>query len=360
MELRFDIGRPVTISGPTSQFLSNIRNDHKKTLAEEKRSRQIISQLGKSKGLKNIGLKDNDIDFDSGLCFRLNGHKNIQLAIDNGQIYSTKQIENMKREGRRVGADEESDQGAEHMLDRLPDQWFSDIDTVYINQVTLAALNRLILVFIGNDLTAEYIFTGLEQSCLSKDGPAYIAIAFRGKTLYHQYQDRANRIANAIFISYEYGTDIIPTLQMYYLLRRVLPISQDTAVVKLHTKTKVKWLHVVSDFIFNSTWDELERKLQESGQRTITDPSYMHTLSIDSYFLENYKKKYSNNLDPSPNACFAAGSIFYCHAGVFDKIIEFMSNNVCRCYFVNNMYINNVIIRDSPIHFIERLFGLLV
>jgi transposase len=36
---------------------------------------------------------------------------------------------------------------------------------------------------------------------------------------------------------------------------------------------------------------------------------------------------------------------------------DLLSKNNYRSFFLNNMYINNFLIKDSPVHFLERLFG---
>ena len=55
---------------------------------------------------------------------------------------------------------------------------------------------------------------------------------------------------------------------------------------------------------------------------------------------------------------FVAGTIFYCRSIVFEKVIQFMENNNYKSYLLNNLYENNSINKDySPIHFLERVFG---
>ena len=55
---------------------------------------------------------------------------------------------------------------------------------------------------------------------------------------------------------------------------------------------------------------------------------------------------------------FIAGTIFFCQSIVFDSVINFIKNNNYKSYFLNNLYDNNQVnVQNSPIHFIERLFG---
>jgi hypothetical protein len=57
---------------------------------------------------------------------------------------------------------------------------------------------------------------------------------------------------------------------------------------------------------------------------------------------------------------FIATTIFFSESIVIKKVLEFIKNNNYRGYFLNNMYDDNTVNFDnSPIHFIERLFGLI-
>jgi hypothetical protein len=60
------------------------------------------------------------------------------------------------------------------------------------------------------------------------------------------------------------------------------------------------------------------------------------------------------------NLSFALSTIFACESKLMLKILEFINNNNFRQYFINNLYDTNIILyKNSPIHFIERLFGII-
>jgi hypothetical protein len=57
---------------------------------------------------------------------------------------------------------------------------------------------------------------------------------------------------------------------------------------------------------------------------------------------------------------FVAGTIFYATNIVFDSVLKFIKTNNYREYLLNNLYENNSINKDySPIHFLERVFGII-
>jgi hypothetical protein len=70
--------------------------------------------------------------------------------------------------------------------------------------------------------------------------------------------------------------------------------------------------------------------------------------------IKEHEQKLNMNYD------FVAGTIFYCSTIVFEKVIKFMENNNYKSYLLNNLYENNSINKNySPIHFLERVFGVI-
>ena len=68
--------------------------------------------------------------------------------------------------------------------------------------------------------------------------------------------------------------------------------------------------------------------------------------------------KYQNYIDI--NKYFIGATMFFSDKIVFDKIIDFIKNNNYRSYFINNLYDTNSVNKlASPVHFLERLFGLI-
>ena len=60
------------------------------------------------------------------------------------------------------------------------------------------------------------------------------------------------------------------------------------------------------------------------------------------------------------NHKFIGGTIFYTTNDILEKVVEFVSKNNYRQFLLNNLYENNSINKNySPIHFIERLFGVI-
>jgi hypothetical protein len=98
----------------------------------------------------------------------------------------------------------------------------------------------------------------------------------------------------------------------------------------------------------------LEKKINSN---CIGDNKYYMNLFEDT-FNNELKIKYVNEINK--NNVFVIGTIFYCKSDVFKKVSNFIQKYNYRSYLLNNLYENNCINTDfSPIHFLERLFGVI-
>jgi hypothetical protein len=155
-----------------------------------------------------------------------------------------------------------------------------------------------------------------------------------------------------IGISRNYGNDIIPSLQLYWYLNKNIKFEN---VIKTHTKSDFIWFNDLNDYLFSNNFDIFEKC------NCVGHPDYYLSIydkkSFENKTLEKLKIKYYDKINKK---YFVKGSIFYCKKDIFDKVINFMLNNNYRQYFTNNLYDSNIInITNSPIHWLERLFGII-
>jgi hypothetical protein len=156
----------------------------------------------------------------------------------------------------------------------------------------------------------------------------------------------------AIYKCNEFGTDIIPTMLMY---NDILKSHHFPHIIKLHTK-RIKAHYVKLTKYLLSTPLKTLIKNKHHNCNCIGFPENYISLKEDIYnktILSRYKSQMKQNT-------FVAGTIFYARDVVFDSVLKFMKTNNYREYLLNNLYENNSINKDySPIHFLERLFGII-
>ena len=156
-----------------------------------------------------------------------------------------------------------------------------------------------------------------------------------------------------IFMSNNYGSDIIPSLQAMNYIFNNYNIEY---VYKIHTKNKKNILDKALS-ILNIDINVLINKIDNNICNCVGNETLITKMKIDPFNKKLVKlyKKYINI-----NKSFIASTIFFCHSNVIKKVLEFIENNNTISYFINNMYDTNMINYDnSPLHFIERLFGII-
>ena len=216
--------------------------------------------------------------------------------------------------------------------------------------------NLLLLVFIGNEEIGITLINKIIQYKLIQS-KFNIAFCFNSENIFSSENIKNSIKTNfknyAIYICKEHGTDIIPTLLMYKDISKNYKFEH---ILKFHTKSIVIPFNELTDYLLSKPlYQLLKYKLKNCN--CIGHPDYYKDLFKDAF---NNKLKYLNRhfLDSHKN--FVAGTIFYSSTIMFDTILEFIKNNNYRSYLLNNLYENNSINKDfSPIHFLERLFGII-
>jgi hypothetical protein len=217
----------------------------------------------------------------------------------------------------------------------------------------------LLLVFIGD----EHIGIDLIERIIKyKSIQNYFNVAFCFNHKIQNIKHIKELITNnfdfyAIYKSKELGSDIIPTLLMY---DDIIKTHKFQHIFKFHTKSINSHYLNLTNFLISIPLIDLinqnEHLLLMSN--CIGEPNYYINLQFD-YFNDILKKKHSSKIDFNKN--FIAGTIFYTSSIVFDTVLDFVKNNNYRSFLLNNLYENNAINKDfSPIHFLERLFGLII
>jgi hypothetical protein len=236
-----------------------------------------------------------------------------------------------------------------------------DIITDLLIQKKYDCLNdnyeQILLVFIGNlgigiDLINKIIAYKNKQSNFN------IAFCFNKKIFkLKELKGLKELIKNnfdfyAIFTCKELGTDITPTLLMY---NEIIKNHNFKHIIKLHTKSIKDCYEKLSNYLLSVPLKDLLIN-QKENCNCIGCPEKYLNLFNDPY-NNKLKNKYLSNINI--NNYFVAGTIFYTTDIIMNTVLEFTKKNY-RYYLLNNLYENNSINQSfSPIHFLERLFGVI-
>uniref|UniRef100_A0A6C0CVA4 DUF5672 domain-containing protein n=1 Tax=viral metagenome TaxID=1070528 RepID=A0A6C0CVA4_9ZZZZ len=218
----------------------------------------------------------------------------------------------------------------------------------------------LLLVFMGNIQIGKELVTKIIH--YSKTQEFSIAFCFNSFEVMEHFKETIEKNFNhyIIYKSNEYGTDITSSLLMYYDISLKYKFKY---VMKLHTKTiRPQFDELVNFLLLQPLENVLKLKTPYcnciGNQKHYMSIVFQKNLRYDKHnkvLLEKYKYEFD-----SFKRIFVAGTIFLSESIVFDSVVKFMKRNNYHSFLLNNLYENNSVNMDnSPIHFLERLFGVI-
>jgi hypothetical protein len=223
---------------------------------------------------------------------------------------------------------------------------FSNFDTT---------IDLLIIVFIGNEERGLDLIRKI--SVYKKFQEFNISFCFNSADVFGSIklkQEIKNNFKNyGVYISKNLGTDITSTILMVDDIYKEYNFKH---IIKLHTKSISKHYEELTNYLLDKPLNKLLH--ERNNYCNCIGNKKFYTDLVEDIFNNDLKIKHASEIDCEK--LFVAGTIFYCPAIVFKKVSEFIQKNNYRCYLLNNLYENNSINKDfSPIHFLERVFGVI-
>ena len=160
---------------------------------------------------------------------------------------------------------------------------------------------------------------------------------------------------NVDFIIYkcnEFGNDIIPSILLYDKIKQNIQFDY---IIKIHTKTNTRWRENLINYLFKTNFYTLKKSANTTNSNVVGCKKYFSNPQHSKY-NKQLIEKYNNFIDKK---YFIAGTMFFCKKELFEKMSNFIQENNFKQFLFNNMYDTNNIIINSPIHFLERLFGII-
>ena len=213
-------------------------------------------------------------------------------------------------------------------------------------------ISLLVLVFIGNEEKGNDLIEKLIE--YKKTQRMNVSFCFNSLSIMNNLKLKIKDFFQyyAIYLSKEFGTDITPTLLMYDDISKNHEFKH---IIKLHTKSITDQYEDLTKYLLSVPLKTL--CLKKHNSNCIGNENY-YTILKDDVF--NKQLLFSHHTYLNIEKTFVAGTIFYCENIVMQKVVDFVKNNNFKSYLLNNLYENNSINKNySPIHFLERLFGII-
>lgn len=208
--------------------------------------------------------------------------------------------------------------------------------------------NLMIICFIGNLQIGLTLINELNKY----EEDFNLCLIYKKDIRIEELETQLKKKEYILFESNNFGTDIIPSLMCYELIKHKFDFKY---IIKLHTKSDKTWFNDLTNFLLINKLRDLINYLESSNTNCISHPNYqIKNQNNQCIYLIN---KYIDILDK--NKSFIKGTIFICSIKTFDKVFNFFLKNYKSILFCN-MYDSNAINeKKSYIHFLERLFGLI-
>jgi len=213
-------------------------------------------------------------------------------------------------------------------------------------------ISLLVLVFIGNEEKGNDLIEKLIE--YKKTQRMNVSFCFNSHSIMNNLKLKIKDFFQyyAIYLSKEFGTDITPTLLMYDDISKNHEFKH---IIKLHTKSITDQYEDLTKYLLSVPLKTL--CLKKHNSNCIGNENYYTILKNDIF---NKQLLFSHHTYLNIEKTFVAGTIFYCENIVMEKVVDFVKNNNFKSYLLNNLYENNSINKNySPIHFLERLFGII-
>jgi hypothetical protein len=225
-----------------------------------------------------------------------------------------------------------------------------------VDKMDTAVSPLLILAFMGNETRGKDLLEKIKK--YKKIQKFNIAFCFNAT---ENFDDLKKEIENefthySIYNCIELGTDITPTLLMYHDIKK---LRQFQHIIKLQTKSVSKMYHDLTNYLLNKPFIKLVGRKPKNSNCIGENNSYAYVNNNEDVFNKILLHKYKSHVHFDNK--FVKGTIFSCETKVFDAVLKFIENNNYQSYLLNNFYENNSINYDnSPIHYLERLFGIII
>ena len=213
-------------------------------------------------------------------------------------------------------------------------------------------ISLLVLVFIGNEERGIDLIEKL--IVYKKTQRMNVSFCFNSLTVMNSLKLKIKNFFQnyAIYSSNDLGTDITPTLLMYDDISKNYQFEH---IIKLHTKSINDHYEDLTNYLLSVPLKTL--CLKKLNSNCVGNENFYTILKNDIF---NKQLLFAHHKYINVEKTFVAGTIFYCENIVMKKVLDFVKNNNFKSYLLNNLYENNSINSNySPIHFLERLFGVI-
>ena len=345
----------------TSSIIINIDNNFKLKSYNENNNLNLFLQKTNLNPYLFLGIMnikhDNFINFDFNFCRKANNLKLnnsdlidyiFNIGLNDGIFFHPKQLINYNNNIELLEDNNKeiyvNDNKNYYRLNDYCNSIYNRDVNSFLSNFTIINIPKdyynksiLILLFWGDNEIGHKILKKLEN------------INFQFNLLIIKKKGLDYKFSSNYFIieTNEYGNDIIPGIIGFNFINQLLIFDY---ILKLQTKSNDVWRNENIDYFLYKNEQEFIDLLE--NKEFVCNPKYERNICFKMISKESFEGFYQEG------DTFPAGSIFFVKKSKFENIIKFIKKYGYLKYFLQNLYDNHSVLRKkSPIHFLERLFG---
>jgi len=284
-------------------------------------------------------------------------------GIKSGLICSKYQILNFYKNCQII---EENDyikirnNGCEYLINDFCNLFFYKIPLTFFNDKLNILFQKLknselvIILHIGDNDVGYTLLNKIFENNYLKDCCIAINLVYFDNDIINFIKDNFKNYL--ITKSINFGTDIQSSNILFNILKNNIKFD---FVFKIHTKTNIIWRYLLLQPFFNINIKLLIEFMILFNYKLCGSDEYSYYIKKDIYC-----KDILNDLYNSPKITelinksdFIGGTIFLCTIDVYENTLKRIKKNE-RINFINCFYYKNNEINESPIHAVERVYGI--
>ena len=231
---------------------------------------------------------------------------------------------------------------------KIPISFF--LDKLKIISQKLSDNKLFIILFIGDNIIGRGIINDLIKNINTKKVTIGIILLNIDDIIINLIKN--NFKSYIITISIDFGSDIPSSNILFNIVKKK---NKFKYLLKIHSKTNISWRYLLIQPFITNNIESLIMYMELNNYNMCGSKKCLYKIKDDEFCKNIINDLYYEN---EINDCnFVGGTIFLCKKKTYENALSKIKN-YNRAMFINSFYYKNNIINNSPVHTLERIFGI--
>lgn len=224
------------------------------------------------------------------------------------------------------------------------------LDKVKIICKKLNDTKLFIILFIGDNVIGTGIIKDLINNLNSKKVTLGVILLEMDDNIINLIKN--NFKSYIISVSIDFGSDIPSSNILFNIVKKKIKFKY---VLKIHSKSNISWRYLLIQPFITNNLESLIMYMELNNYNMCGSKKCLINLEKDKFCKNLINNLYDEN--DIKNSSFIGGTIFLCKKKIYENALKKIKP-YNRAMFINSFYYKNDIINNSPVHTLERIFGI--